>query len=70
MYGGGDAMEPVWVGTTLVGEAQRHEEQGSSRAVWLGVGADGARRQGTTMVAQRGAEADSARRLGKRRPQR
>jgi hypothetical protein len=26
MYGGGDAMEPVWVGTTLV-EAQRREER-------------------------------------------
>jgi hypothetical protein len=28
MYGGGYAMEPVWVGTLLVGEAQRREERG------------------------------------------
>jgi hypothetical protein len=32
MYGGGDAMKPVWVGTLLLGEAQRREErEGPSR---------------------------------------
>jgi hypothetical protein len=32
MYGGGVAMKPVWVGTLLLGEAQRREErEGPSR---------------------------------------
>jgi hypothetical protein len=74
----GDAMEPMWVGTLLVGEAQRREERGrpSRRARVAmrnesgGVAGSWGRWQGTAAVALLGAEADSARQQGKRRLQR
>jgi hypothetical protein len=63
MYGGGDAMEPVWEETTLVGRAQ---PLGLGRAVRLGAEADSARRQGKRMPRQ-GALAAGRRAAGDQR---